>query len=150
MRPHTVAEACARVIAGADFARTMGEFLDAFYLTVDEGQRVAMLAEEPASFGDPRYDALVAGMAEYLFKRYARLKPPPWIADPKRYLRGGPWFPFVAEDPGLREYLTFVSPPEFKSRNIMTDARPFRRASLARLDREMDLAVPPQAPRDPL
>lgn len=51
------------MIAGADFAGAMGEFLDAFYLTVDEGQRVAMLAEEPASFGDPRYDALVAGMA---------------------------------------------------------------------------------------
>ena len=39
-----------------------------------------------------------------------------------------PWWPVGDGDPGLMEYLTWASPPEFKSR-IMTDEAPLRRAT---------------------
>jgi hypothetical protein len=131
MRPATVAEACRRVRAGEPFDRAMGDFLQGFYAETSVASRGAMLAEEPAPFDDPRYDALVGGVAEYLFKRWAPECPPPWIADRRRYL-SRPFFPNVGDDPGLREYLTFASPGEFKSRNVMVDDEPLRRANTPR------------------
>ena len=130
MRPRTVAEACRRVQDGQPFDKAMGEFLQGFY-AAPPPSRGAMLADEPASFDDPRLDALVGGVAEYLFKRWAPDAPPPWIGERKRYL-SRPWFPNVGDDPGLREYLTFASPGEFKSRNVMVDDEPLRRANTPR------------------
>jgi hypothetical protein len=131
MRPSTVAEACRRVREGQPFDKAMSEFLQGFYAEPSPAVRGAMLAEEPAPFDDPRYDALIAGATEYLFKRWAPQWPPRWIGDPARYLRH-PWFPHCGEDSGLREYLTFASPAEFKSRNVMVDDEPLRRANMPR------------------
>lgn len=131
MRPRTVAEACRRVREGQPFDKAMGEFLQGFYAEPSAPARGAMLAEEPAPFDDPHYDALIGGVAEYLFKRWAPETPPPWIGDRARYLPR-PWFPNVGDDPGLREYLTFASPAEFKSRNVMTDDEPLCRANTPR------------------
>gem|GEM_PF-462189 len=128
MRPHTVAEACLRVTSGEPWDRMMEEFLQSYYLADATAARVAMLAEEPILFKDERYNALVGAIAEYLYKRWTPEHVPPWIAARTRYLHE-PWFPNVGDDPGLREYLTFASPPEFKSRNIMTDEEPLRRAA---------------------
>ena len=132
MRPLTVAEACRRARDGQPFDRVMGEFLQSFYCEASPDRRCSMLLEEPPSLGDARYDALVGGIAEYLFKRWAPERPPPWIGNRDRYLEE-PWFPHASDDPALREYLTFASPAEFKSRNIMTDEEPLRRAAAARL-----------------
>lgn len=131
MRPATVAETCRRAREGQPYDRAMGDFLQAFYAEASSAARGAMLAEEPASFDDPRYDALIGGIAEYLFKRWSPEAPPRWIGHRSRYL-SQPWFPHVGDDPGLREYLTFVSPGEFKSRNVMTDDQPLRRANMPR------------------
>ncbi len=127
MRPSTLAEACRRVEEGARREIALGDFLQAFYTQTSIEARGAMLADEPALSADARWNALVGGIAEYLFKRWAPNHPPFWPGDRSRYLRE-PWFPHAGDDPGLREYLTFVSPPEFKSRNIMTDEQPLRRA----------------------
>ncbi len=112
----------------------MGEFLQSFYCEASPDARCAMLREEPPTLGDARYDALVGGIAEYLFKRWAPEMPPPWISNRDRYLEE-PWFPQAGADPALREYLTFASPAEFKSRNIMTDEAPLRRAAAAKTQR---------------
>ena len=131
MRPHTVAEACRRARDGLPWDKAIGEFLQSFYCEASPGVRCSMLREEPPPLGDARYDALVGGIAEYLFKRWAPEMPPPWIGNRDRYL-DEPWFPHAGDDPALREYLTFASPAEFKSRNIMTDEAPLRRAAAQR------------------
>ncbi len=128
MRPTTLAEACRRAQAGEPFDKAVGEFLQSYYLARDIQARVPMLADEPPRFTDPRYDALVGGIAEYLFKRWAPWRPPAWIKSRDRYL-AMPWWPVGEGDPALMEYLTFTSPPEFASRNIMTDEAPLRRAT---------------------
>ena len=130
MRPRTVAEACARGTSREAFTKAIGEFLDTYYRTDDADERIMMLEAEPGLFKHEGYNALVGGMAEYLSKRWTRAAPPAWAGSRTRYLKD-PWFPGIGDSPGLREYLTWCSPPEFKSRNVMTDARPFRRASVA-------------------
>jgi hypothetical protein len=108
----------------------MGDFLQAFYGASGAEARVAMLAEEPPTLG-ARHDALVGGIAEYLFKRWTPDDPPAWVGSSDRYL-GEPWFPNAGGDPALMEYLTFASPAEFKSRNVMVDDEPLRRANMPR------------------
>ncbi len=131
MRPATVAEACWRFREGQPWDRAMGDVLQGFYAAATPAARAAMLAEEPPPLDDLRYHALVGGIAEYLFKRWAPHAPPSWIGHRDRYL-DRPWFPGAGDDPALREYLTFASPAEFKSRNIMTDDEPLRRAMMPR------------------
>lgn len=130
MRPDTVAEACRRFRDGEPWDKAMGDFLQSFYAAPDAPARAAMLAEEPPPLG-ARHDALVGGIAEYLFKRWAPDAPPRWVGQPCRVL-DEPWFPNAGDDPGLREYLTFASPAEFKSRNVMVDDEPLRRANTPR------------------
>ncbi len=129
MRPHTVAEACRRIKnGGVAWDRTLEEFLQSYYLAESVAARVEMLSEEPLLFDDAHYNALIGAIAEYLYKRWTPDHSPHWVANRNRYL-AEPWFPNVGKDHGPRKYLTFVSPPEFKSRNIMTDERPLRRAT---------------------
>ncbi|WP_158811680.1 hypothetical protein [Beijerinckia sp. L45] len=128
MRPRTVAEACRRGQSQEALNKAMGEFLDEYYGASSDAERTAMLADEPALFVDDRYNALVGGIAEFLYKRWTPDAPPDWIGKPERYLKE-PWFPSAMNQPALKEYLTYCSPSEFKSRNIMTDAQPLRRAS---------------------
>ena len=85
------------------------------------------LADEPPLTGDARLDALAGAAAEYLAKKY-RAEVPAWTRAPLRYLRD-PWFTTEAPGPGINEFLWHSSPAEFRSRNIFTEARPFRRAS---------------------
>ena len=131
MRPTTLAEACRRAQAGESFtpafAMAMGDFLQSYYCAPGPAAREPMLHDEPPPFADHRYDALVGGMAEYLYKRWAPFRPPPWIKNRDRYL-DRPFWPVGEGDPGLMEYLVFASPGEFKSRNVMTDEQPLRRA----------------------
>jgi hypothetical protein len=76
---------------------------------------------------DPKLDALVGAMAEYLAKQYRLGQVPAWVSGPSRWL-SEPWFTAAESTAGMREYLTFSSPGEFASRNIFTEERPLRRA----------------------
>ncbi len=128
MRPATLAEACRRYRAGEPWDKALGDFLQAFYALETALARSAMLTEEPPPLGAER-DALVGGIAEYLFKRWSPETAPPWIGDRHRYL-GMPWHPGANGNPALIEYLSFASPSEFKSRNVMVDEQPLRRARM--------------------
>lgn len=128
MRPNTLAGACRRAQVGVPWDKSMGEFLQSYYLAANVEARAEMLVERPPPFDDPRFDALVGGMAEYLFKRWAPDHPPPWVGDRDRYL-DRPFFPVGDGNAPLMEYFSFASPAEFKSRNVMLDEEPLRRAA---------------------
>ncbi|HEX4765724.1 MAG TPA: hypothetical protein VH414_05545 [Lichenihabitans sp.] len=129
MRPATIHEAGQRIQQGEPWSTALGDFLQAFYTAPDVTARIAMLARAPDRTKDAQLDALMGGIAEYLYKRWTRVEPPRWMGEPERYL-AELWFTTESRDPAVLEYLTFVSPPEFKSRNIMTEEAPLRRASL--------------------
>ncbi|WP_315921836.1 hypothetical protein [Mesorhizobium sp. SP-1A] len=125
MRPFTLLEVSERVRNGANSVKEFSEFLDYFYDRTTQAQMIACLADEPLILDDQRLNALYAASADYLSKRYRLSFTPKWVYDPKRFL-DEPWFSTTEED--LREYLTFTSPSEFRSRNIFTEAVPLRRA----------------------
>jgi hypothetical protein len=77
--------------------------------------------------GDDKLDAIMGAAAEYLAKLYRLPAVPDWVRDPSRVL-SEPYFTTSSTSPGMREYLTFSSPAEFRWRNIFTEERPLRRA----------------------
>ena len=127
MRPATLAEAIERVIAGEPQDMALPEFLDTFYLAPTAEEQLATLADRPPNSGDAKLDALAGAIAEYLARQYALPQVPAWTFDPERYLDRA-WHVSQLDDPAMREYLTFASPAEFRSRNIFTEERPLRRA----------------------
>jgi hypothetical protein len=126
-RPATLSEAIRRSFAGGERGEhALDEFCDAFYLAPAQA-RPAMLAEEPPPTGDARLDALAGAVAEYLAKQHRLPAVPEWASGPGRRL-DAPWFTTPTPSKGMREYLVFASPAEFRWRNIFTDLRPLRRA----------------------
>ena len=51
--------------------------------------RIALIAAEPPTTGDPRFDAVLAGAAEF-FASEAGLAAPAWVEEPGRFLE--PWW----------------------------------------------------------
>lgn len=127
MRPDTLADAVQRIRAGTAQDLALAEFIDSFDLAPTLEARYACIVDEPALGGDPKLDALVGAMAEYLAKQHRLGRVPPWASGPQRRL-AEPWFTTPAPTDAMREYLSFSSPGEFASRNIFTDERPLRRA----------------------
>jgi hypothetical protein len=127
MRPNTLAEAIERVQAGEPQDVALVEFVDSFLLASDSDARYATLEQEPARSEDPRLNALVAAMAEYLAKLYRLGRVPKWASQPWRRL-DEPWFVTSTPSAAMCEYLAASSPAEFRSRNIFTEERPLRRA----------------------
>ena len=119
---------CRRYRAGKPWDEALGDFLQAFYTLELASVRSAMLTEGPPPLGAER-DALVGGIAERLFKRWSPEAAPSWIGDRHRYL-GMPWHPGAHGDPTPSEDLSFASPSEFKSRNVMVDEPPLRRTRM--------------------
>jgi hypothetical protein len=127
MRPATLAEAIERIAAGEPQEMALPEFLDTFYLADTDALRLQSIEDTPRLTGDLRLDAFVGAMAEYLARQYELESIPNWVFVPERFLTCA-WHVSQFQDDGMREYLTFSSPAEFRSRNIFTEARPLRRA----------------------
>jgi hypothetical protein len=127
MRPSTLSEAIERLRDGDPMAAALAEFVDTFLLAPDADARYATLEAEPQLTGDAQLDALAAAVAEYLAKQYRLGRVPNWVSDPKRRLPE-PWFTTTSPHPQMREYLSVVSPAEFRLHNIFTEERPLRRA----------------------
>lgn len=125
MRPSTLHELSERVLAGVDPVKAFSEFLDHFYDRATDLQMLACIEDEPLIVDDAKLNALYAAAADYLAKRYQLGRIPDWVSGPQRRLPA-PWF--TQPDETLREYLTYTSPAEFRSRNIFTEAVPLRRA----------------------
>jgi hypothetical protein len=127
MRPDTLSEAAERIVKGEPAWKAIGEFLDVFYGSASPEERLAKIRDEPPLTGDDKLDAVIGAAAEYLAKLYRLPEVPGWVAGPKRVL-SKPYFTTTSTSPGMREYLTFSSPAEFRWRNIFTEERPLRRA----------------------
>ena len=127
MRPATLAETYERIIAGEELDTTLAEFLDTFYLATTDNDRLAALSREPPLTGNVRFDALAGAIGEYLSRQYGLPSIPAWTFDDVRYLDTA-WHTTPFDTDGMREYLAFASPAEFRSRNIFTEERPLRRA----------------------
>jgi hypothetical protein len=127
MRPATLAEAIERVIAGEPRDMALPEFLDTFYLASTSEMRLMTLADRPPLTGDAQLDALAGAIADYLARQYRLPNVPDWAFEPQRFL-SRPWHVSSFASDEMREYLTFASPAEFRSRNIFTEERPLRRA----------------------
>src|ERR1700704_3908239 len=127
MRPATLAETYERIVAGDERDMALSEFLDTFYLTPTRERRMETLRREPPLTGDAHLDALAGAGAEYLARQYRLPGIPQWAFEPVRYLDRA-WHTTPFDSDAMREYLTFASPAEFRSRNIFTEERPLRRA----------------------
>lgn len=127
MRPNTLADAVASIVAGSARDVILAEFIDTFDVARTDQDRYALIEREPKLTGDVRLDALVGAIAEYLSKQRRLGRVPSWASDPARRLTS-PWFTTASPSDAMREYLTFASPAEFASRNIFTEERPLRRA----------------------
>jgi hypothetical protein len=127
MRPTTLAQTAELVASGHSLDAVLREFLDEFYLAATSELKSSMLADEPPPTGDPRFEGLFGGVAEYLAHQAGLPRVPAWAYSPARYLDRA-WHTSSMSDDGMREYLTFSSPGEFASRNIFTEERPLRRA----------------------
>jgi hypothetical protein len=127
MRPNTLSEAAERIAGGVPAAKALGELLDVFYGAASGEERLAAIRDEPPPTGDEKLDAVLGAAAEYLAKLYRLSEVPAWAGGPKRRL-SKPYFTTTSHSPGMREYLTFSSPAEFRWRNIFTEERPLRRA----------------------
>jgi hypothetical protein len=138
MRPNTLSEAAERIAGGVPAWKAIGEFLDVFYGAASPDERLATIRDEPPLTGDDKLDAVIGAAAEYLAKLYRLPEVPDWVRGPKRVL-AEPYFTTTSPSPGMREYLTFSSPAEFRWRNIFTEERPLRRA---RSDQALQAILP--------
>lgn len=84
--------------------------------TQDDGHPLMLLvAAEPETTGDPRFDALLAAVAEDLCVR-AGLAPPGWVRAPSRFLDRAWW---VSDLPSGRAQALVHAPASFRRRGVM-------------------------------
>jgi transcriptional regulator with XRE-family HTH domain len=88
--------------------------LAARFAGVDHEARHRMITAKPPETGDPRWDAFLAGLAEWLAVR-AGMPAPAWVRDDNRYLRRGWW---VTPMESMRAWEYAGSPASFQSRGV--------------------------------
>ncbi len=119
-RAATIAE-LARWLAGAGVDdptrwRLVAEFLEE-YRHEPHDRRLALLAKEPSSTGDARWDVLLGALAEHLAARDGR-GAPGW-AESRRLRRV--WFPF--NTPAARVDAIVHAPAAFRRRGVFVAAQ---------------------------
>jgi transcriptional regulator with XRE-family HTH domain len=84
----------------------------------DDGHPLTLLvAAEPVPTGDPRFDALLAAVAEDLCIRGTE-EPPRWVHRPGRFLAAAWW---VADLPSARAAALVHTPASYRRRGVMID-----------------------------
>jgi hypothetical protein len=104
----------ARLLSGAsrsEWWRLVAEFLEEYQWEPMESRR-HLLAAEPSSTGDQRWDVLLAALAEHLAARDGR-GAPPW-SESRRLERF--WFPF--NTPAARVDAVVHAPAAFRRRGV--------------------------------
>ena len=97
--------------------RLLFEFLRA---AQDDGHPLPLLvAAEPELTGDPRFDAVLAAVAEDLCVN-AEIAPPSWVHEPSRFLDGAWW---VSDLPSGRAQALVHAPASYRRRGVMIDRR---------------------------
>jgi len=107
----------------SDALRLLFGFADDFRGSSRPG-RIALIAEEPPSTGDARFDAALAGIAEF-FAAEAGIAAPLWVNGPGRFLE--PWW-FVASRPAFHAYTLANTPALFARHGVFLAREVFDRA----------------------
>jgi transcriptional regulator with XRE-family HTH domain len=106
-----------------DALRLLFGFADDFRGSSRAG-RIALLGEEPASTGDTRFDAALAGVAE-LFAGEGAFAAPPWVNGTDRFVE--PWW-FVASRPEFHAYTLAHTPAVMARHGVFMAREVFDRA----------------------
>ena len=106
-----------------DALRLLFGFADDFRSSSRPGKLV-LLATEPPSTGDPRFDAALAGLGEF-FAQEAGVPVPAWVHGPGRFLEA--WW-FVASRPAFHAYVLANTPAAFLRHGVLMAREVFDRA----------------------
>lgn len=82
--------------------------------TADNARRESMITGEPPTVGDPRWDAFLAALAEWLAVRFG-MPSPAWVYGSHRYLGQGWWVTPMAS---MRAWEYAGSPASFQTRGV--------------------------------
>jgi transcriptional regulator with XRE-family HTH domain len=105
-----------------DALRLLFGFADDFRGSSRPG-RIALLREEPPPTGDARFDAALAGTAEF-FAREGAIAAPSWVDEPSRFVE--PWW-FVASKPAFDAYTLAHTPAVFARHGVFIAREVFDR-----------------------
>jgi transcriptional regulator with XRE-family HTH domain len=106
-----------------DALRLLFGFADDFRGSSRPG-RIALLAEKPSPTGDARFDAALAGTAEF-FAREGAIPSPSWVDEPNRFVE--PWW-FAASRPAFEAYTLAHTPAVFARHGVFIAREVFDRA----------------------
>jgi transcriptional regulator with XRE-family HTH domain len=85
--------------------------------------RIALVRDEPPGTGDARFDAALAGIAEF-FAAEGAISAPPWVNGPDRFVE--PWW-FVASRPAFHAYALANTPAVFARHGVFIAREVFDR-----------------------
>lgn len=100
--------------------RWLVQFADDFKAS-DHDARAAMVKDEPPSTARREWDALVAGVVEWLSQRYG-LRMPAWCAAPERFL--DQWW-FLPHKASLRALVFTETPAALANRGVFVSRTAF-------------------------
>jgi transcriptional regulator with XRE-family HTH domain len=106
-----------------DALRLLFGFADDFRGSSRPG-KISLIQNEPATTGDKRFDAALAGMAEF-FAREADIPAPDWVDGQGRFVE--PWW-FVASKPAFDAYTLAHTPAVFARHGVFVAQEVFDRA----------------------
>lgn len=118
----TLAATAERVASGEDRMHAVREFLDQVS-RVDDAALADLISQRPELSGDPRADALIAGIAEHLAATRG-LDGPRWVLEQERFLDV---FWFVSDVEGFRAIALAQTPVALKRRGVFWPARSMQR-----------------------
>ena len=106
-----------------DALRLIFGFADDFRGSPRPG-RIALVKDEPPQTGDDRFDAALAGLAEF-FAAEGQISIPAWVNEPSRFTE--PWW-FVATRPAFHAYTLAHTPAVFARHGVFIAREVFDRA----------------------
>jgi transcriptional regulator with XRE-family HTH domain len=106
-----------------DALRLLFGFADDFRASSRPGA-IELIAEEPASTGDARFDAALAGVAEF-FAAEREIPAPGWVNQPERFVEPL-WF--VSSRPAFDAYTLANAPATFARHGVLIAREVFDRA----------------------
>jgi transcriptional regulator with XRE-family HTH domain len=106
-----------------DALRLLFGFADDFRGSSRPG-RIALIEDEPPGTGDARFDAALAGVAEF-FASESSISAPAWVNEPGRFVE--PWW-FVASLPAFHAYTLAHTPAVFARHGVFIAREVFDRA----------------------
>lgn len=121
-----LAETMSEDLAGGrenDALRLLFGFADDFRGSSRPG-RIALLSDEPPATGEARFDAALAGAAEF-FAAEGAIAAPAWVEGPGRFVE--PWW-FIASRPAFHAYTLANTPARFARHGVFIAREVFDRA----------------------